>query len=346
LTLWNAVHIIKIAGDLMKKLFLLCALSSCLFSCSLLQRRGGGPEEETEAASAPAGSEDDSAGPLFTPGGQEVAPSTGGVAANESEVSRLNTKVAALETKLDVLSANLERVQAQKAQPVIEAEPAKPQAHLAAPVTENAEVQDEAPARVSAAPTKPSHYPITPKSFESEGAVKSGSTTAAEKEFKAAMALFQNGQNLDASSRFALVAKKFPHHMLASHALYWAGEAAARAQQWSLSIDDWSELETRYPRSAYMPEAMAGLARAYDASGDATKGKYYRSVLMRAFPKSPVAMKSESTEAPVARDVSRRESAPIAAAPSSVTDDPAPSFEEESGESSGVAPSAPETVSQ
>lgn len=333
----------------MKKLLLVCALSSCLFSCSLLQRRGGGPDEETESASAPANEGDgDSAGPLFTPEGKEVSPGQTTAANNESEVSRLNTKVAALETKLDVLSANLERVQAQKSQPVIEAEPAKPQAHLAAPVDDGSQVRDESPSQVSAAPAQPTRFPTTPKNFESDTPVKSGSATAAEKEFKAAMTLFQNGQNLDASSRFALMAKKFPHHMLASHALYWAGEAAARAQQWSLSVDNWSELEKRYPRSAYMPEALGGLARAYDATGDATKAKYYRTVLLRAFPKSPVAMKSDSSpaEAPVARDISRRESAPIAAAPSMVNDDPAPSFEEEGGGSSGLTPSAPETVSQ
>jgi TolA-binding protein len=341
-----------IAGDLMKKLLLVGVLSSCLFSCSLLERRGGGaPEEENAGSKSEAieNNEDATSGPLFTPGGQEVAAAKDAAGANENEVSRLNTKVAALETKLDVMAANMERIQAQKSQPVIQAEPARPQAHLAAPVNDGSEISDEAPMQVSAAPSKPTRFPIITKTI-SEGPEKSPSTSAAEKEFKAAMTLFQNGQNLDAASRFALMAKKFPHHMLASHSLYWAGEAAARAQQWPLAMENWLELEKRYPRSAYMPEALSGLARAYDATGDATKAKYYRTVLVRAFPKSPVAMKSESAPVEsVAHDVSRRERAPLAAAAISNNDDPAPSFEEEGGgggDSAGMAPSAPETVSQ
>jgi TolA-binding protein len=337
----------------MKKLFLVCMLSTCLFSCSLLERRGGGaPEEENEAqapkSEAIENNEDATSGPLFTPGGQEVAAAKDSGGANETEVSRLNTKVAALETKLDVMAASMERIQAQKSQPVIQAEPARPQAHLAAPVNENSEISDEAPMQVSAAPSKPTRFPIITKTI-SDSPAKSVSATAAEKEFKAAMTLFQNGQNLDAASRFALMAKKFPHHMLASHSLYWAGEAAARAQQWPLAMENWSELEKRYPRSAYMPEALSGLARAYNATGDAAKAKYYRTVLVRAFPKSPVAMKSEGSPVEsVAHDVSRQESAPLASASASNNDDPAPSFEEEGGggDSTGLAPRAPETVSQ
>ncbi|MGZ3686092.1 MAG: tetratricopeptide repeat protein, partial [Bdellovibrionota bacterium] len=286
----------------MKKLLLVCVLSSSLFSCSLLQRRGGGPDEETEGQ--PTEAAGDPAAPLFTASGQEVTPAASTAAGAESEVSRLNTKVAALETKLDVLSASMERLQAQKSQPVIQAEPAQPQAHLAAPVDENAsasssnnsEIEDRSAPQISAAPVKPARLPSIPKNLDA-GPSSAKSTSAAEREFRAAMQLFQNGQNLDAASRFALMAKKFPHHMLAAHALYWAGEASARGQQWPIAVDNWAELEKHYPRSAYVPEALAGLARAYDAQGDATKAKYYRSMLLQSFPKSPVAMKAEPVPA-------------------------------------------------
>lgn len=341
----------------MRKLLFVCVLSASLFSCSLLQRHSGGSDEDgSEQPSAPATeSANDNNGPLFTPTGQEVG------ASPESEVSRLNTKIAALETKVDVLSANLERLQAQRSQPVIQAEP---QANLAAPVDVPPKADGDAatgaqteagdqtqPKQVSAAPVRPArHLPAMKKDLTTGDGVAESSkpSSAAEREFRAGMQLFQNGQNLEAASRFALMAKKFPHHMLAAHALYWAGESAARAQQWSIATENWGELEKKYPHSAYIPEALAGLARAYDAQGDASKSKLYRSILQRSFPKSPVAMKS-GTEQPLdassmaapAKTISRNDGAAEAPATSS-GDEPAPVFEEDNSAPAPVtAPSAP-----
>jgi len=115
-------------------------------------------------------------------------------------------------------------------------------------------------------------------------------TSGAEKEFRSAMELFQSGKNLEAASRFGAFAKKYPRQLLASHALYWAGEASARVQQWSLALENWEELEKVYPRSAYLPETLAGLARAHENQGNPVKAKFYRDSLARAFPKSHVAL--------------------------------------------------------
>ena len=92
-----------------------------------------------------------------------------------------------------------------------------------------------------------------------------------------------------------------------------------------------------------MPEALAGLGRAYEAEGDATKAKYYRSVLLRAFPKSPIAMKAETgpADAPDARKVSGNES--TAAPAEAPLDEAAPSFEEESGGQNSGAGNGTET---
>jgi TolA-binding protein len=253
--------------------------------------------------------------PLFDNNGRELP------AGGDSEVSRLNTKIAALETKLDVLTSSMERMQAQKAQPVIEAQP-NPQASLAAPVEGGQEVEEQPQTtQISAAPAKPTQLPATIKETED-----TGSASGVEKEFRAGMQLLESNRHLEAASRFALVAKKFPHHLLAGHALYWAGEASLRAQQWSLAAENWAELESRYPRSAYMPEALAGLAKAHDALGDARKAGAYRSLLLKAFPKSPVALRAEPAKSnpQAARSVQ-------SAAPSLATSDEeiAPPFTEE-----------------
>ena len=262
----------------------------------------------------------------------------------------LITKVAALETKLDVMAANMERLQAQKSQPIIQAEPAHPQAHLAAPVSENAEISDEAPAQVSAAPSRPARFPTITKNFESETPIKSGSTHRGRKriqsgydvvpkwpEFGCGFALCFNGEEVSA-----------PHARLAFPSTGRARPLPVRnsgRSRWRTGRS-WKSATRVRPTC---PKPLSGLARAYDATGDATKAKYYRTVLARAFPKSPVALRSESVPAgtSLAHDVSRPQNAPIAALPSSISDDPAPSFEEETGgDSNGVAPSAPETVSQ
>jgi TolA-binding protein len=138
------------------------------------------------------------------------------------------------------------------------------------------------------------------------------------------MDLFQAGQNLEAASQFALLAKKYPRHLLASHSLYWAGEAGARGSQWELAIQNWQELEKTYPRSAYMPEALAGLARAYEKQGNIGRAKSYKQNLLRAYPKAPVSL---------ALNTGAAASAPASRAAFQEAEEPVPTFDE--GQASG-----------
>jgi TolA-binding protein len=269
-----------------------------LSSCSLLQRN----TEDLEGDSSPPFDPAESAQTL---GGEF---SSGNAAGMESEVSRLNTRISALETKLEVLTSNIERNQIKRSQPIIEAEP---EPNMAAPVEE---ATAEAPTvELSAAPARPNPPPAAPRTEKP--------SMGSEREFQSAMEFFQGGKNLEAASKFALFAKKYPRHLMASHALYWAGEASARAQQWSLALENWEELERRYPRSAYLPEALAGIAKANEQQGDPNKARAYRDTLLKAFPKSPVALSLRPGQA----SVSTR-SAPAAER------EEIPSYEDTSGE--------------
>lgn len=277
----------------MKKAFASCLFAALLLSsCSLLQRNS----EDFEDESAPPFDPAESAATVEEDPGMTQSSSS-----IESEVSRLNTKISALETKLDVLSASVERNQVAGSQPVIHAE-ASPQANMAVPVEVSEEPIEESTVQMSAAPARTSAMPVAVKS-------PNPSTPGAEKEFQGAMELFQGGKNLEAASRFALFAKKYPRHLMASHALYWAGEASARAQQWSLAMENWEELEKSYPRSAYLPEALAGLARANESQGNSAKAKTYRDTLARAFPRSPTTLSLQSSR-PAAAQPSRSSHAP------------------------------------
>lgn len=268
----------------MKKALFLCALSTLLCSCSLLQRHPEeGLEESVERPSAP---------PV------------------DEEVAKLNAKVSALETKLEVLTATMERFQLRGAQPVIEAASMpQPQPNMAAPV----EISEP---QVSAAPVRPQELPETAK--RSYSPTQHSET---EREFREGMTLFQSGKNMEAASKFALLAKKHPDHLLAAHALYWAGEASAREQQWSLAITNWEELEKKYPRSAYLPESLAGLSRAYERQGDMGKARAYKDTLLRAFPKSPVAVHSLGGESVRKAAISSEEIPEYEASPSAAEEE-------------------------
>lgn len=316
----------------MKKFLMIGALSASLFSCSLLQRHLG--EDEAEVKEAETAENVDT--PLFDANGQEIGSSStsssggGSAASHESEVARLNTKIAALETKVEVLNASLERAQAMKSQPIIEAE-ARPQANMAAPVDMGEDIQEQAP-HISAAPAKP--LPVVIRSLEPAAPGASG----AEKDFRSSMQLFQNNRYLEASSKFALVAKRYPNHLLAGHALYWAGEASARGKQMGTAADNWLELEKHYPRSAYLPEALAGLAKAYESQGDIAKAKHYRSLVMNSFSKSPVALQM-APEQPREQPMRASRAATHAPAPTAVAEEEqAPVFEniEDNGGSTDV----------
>ena len=299
-----------------KKAFALSLLSllilSQLSACSLLRRSYDEDEEivETEEAESPpaqlAGS---GSGSVQAPALQE-------------EIARLQSKVSALETKIDVLSVALEKSELKRSQPMIEAEPiSAPQASMAAPVEEPQ--SPEASAQAAMGSMKVNYKPpvkaatasaVATTSAPQEVLETASNNSPAEQEFRSGMELFQNGRNLEASARFVAVAKTYPRHLLAAHALYWAGEAHARGQQWSMAIENWEELERSYPRSSYVPEAMAGLARAYEAQGNVAKAQQYRSTLLQAFPQAPVSLNlaaqkgaMPAEEAPVADDGNEEE---------------------------------------
>lgn len=284
----------------MKISILLSLLSLALLpSCSLFQRDIQELEamESQEPPFDPAESKDSLVGHL----NPELPDSTSvPSASSEAEISRLQTKIAALETKVDVLSASLEKVQMLRSQPVIEA--SSPEPNLAAPVansplnSDDSHLQLDGPV-VSSAPARP----LQPAMSVKNDAIQQPSA-GAEREFRSAMDLFQSGKNMEASVKFTLMAKKFPRHLLAGHALYWAGEAAARAKQWSVAMENWEAVEKNYPRSTYVPEALVGLAKAYETQGDANKALYYREVVRKSFPQSPVvlSLQTRSTLSPKA----------------------------------------------
>ncbi len=202
--------------------------------------------------------------------------------AAEQEIAQLNSKVEALETKIEVIREEMRRMQIRGIQPKLQAEPS--------PQTATATIRSAGKVRdttniASAAHTKaPVALPISiikqkPKTIE-----------RVERDFQNAMKLLREGDNQESANMFYSLAKTNPDHALSSHALFWAGEAGARARNWKISIRHWTKIEREYPRSNYMPEVLAGLSRAYAASGNLSMAKKYRETLVQAFPDSPATL--------------------------------------------------------
>jgi len=242
----------------MKNFIAAAFLISMLCSCSILQRHND--------ESATSSEENNTSG---------EAPSL------EAEVAKLHARIEALETRIDVLTNSMEKNQLKTSQPIISAISTEPPRRSPPSLAQEVIAPEEQ--EIAAAPQESITVKYTPPPTEQ-------APQKAEIDFQEAMTLFQQGKNAEASGKFIALAKQYPSHILASHSLYWAGEAAARSQYWSTAIEQWENLEKNYSRSAYLPESLAGLSRAYDAKGEPEKAKTYRVTLLQAFPQAPATL--------------------------------------------------------
>lgn len=178
----------------------------------------------------------------------------------EHEVSRLNEKLSAMEVKLNALQAEIEARRA-----------AIPERISYDETTSSASAPDPT------LPNKVKNNNVEPK-------------VHVETEFKTALKRYQEGKYLDASMQFYEVSKNYSGHLLASHALFWAGDAHARSGQWTMATKRWEELTTRYPKSIFIPDAFAGLAQAFSKQNNAERAGYYRNILYKNYPDAPATL--------------------------------------------------------
>lgn len=206
----------------------------------------------------------------------------------EQELAQVNSKVEALETKIEVLREELRQMQVRGSQPQIQA--SRPM---------EIEESNDPPADVETSlPTSA----LDRTNISSAATVKPNvirnnqNSTEVEQKFESAMQQLQKGEHRESANSFFALAKEHPEHILASHALFWAGEAGARSQNWKISILHWTKIEREYPKSNYIPEVLAGLSRAYDATGNKSLARKYKETLVQAFPDAPATLNFMSAE--------------------------------------------------
>lgn len=278
----------------MKRILWIAIVSYILTGCSAFERK---VEDANEPPFPPSNAIDDASALTPSTGGQ--APSAGGDNYMENELARLNSKVEALETKLASLSDNIQVKHDQAAQPKLRAEHSMDSEGAATKLNADHDVDPEMDAgkalaveTMHSANKLPHGVKTSVENVSSEDAsieAAAPSTGSVEKDFQNAMKLMDAKKFKEAANQFFSIAKQNRNHSLASHALYWAGEAGSRARNWKIAISHWSNLEANYPRSIYIADALAGLASAYAANANTEQANHYREVLMKAFPDSPAA---------------------------------------------------------
>ncbi len=211
----------------------------------------------------------------------------------EEEIVHLSSKVSSLETKLEVLTESLRILKGRDGQPKIVAQ------EMSQEMVQEMEIgnsEEEMPMRrdfiiqkVSTVDRNMSRK--TSKETMQEAAVEDDlSLSPIEKEFQQAKILYDARKYERASLGFIDFVERHKDHGLASSALYWAGKSSMADKDWLSAIVHWSKLEKEFPKALQMPEALAGLSKAYGVSFNVSQSHHYRKLLLRSFPDSPTTL--------------------------------------------------------
>ena len=227
--------------------------------------------------------------------------SHGSLSYMEEEIRKLNVKVKSLEAKIAVLQEKTSMDRIASEQPMIEAESsfalgqeAPIRSYQSAPDRSAPKRNDRA--ETPALKTLSFEAPPAAEGYNAELALpprasypmEENQESFSENEFQEAMRFYERGGYVEAKDRFFRFYKKYPKHVLASHALYWAGKASEQTKAWRDAIRYWTLLETDYSfRSIYMPEVWEGLSRAFMILGNEKKARKYKELLQGIFPQSP-----------------------------------------------------------
>lgn len=181
----------------------------------------------------------------------------------EHEVSRLSEKLSALETKINAMEAQIaHNLRAGKI--------GSAGSNINGPAASGGTAAENLPVKLPGE--------IKPK------------TIGIESSFRKALESYQSGRYDDASMRFYEISKNNASHLLASHALYWAADSHAKRGEWEMATRRWQQLESQYPRSAFITETLAGLAGAFEKQGNLERANHYKNVLYKHYPDAPATM--------------------------------------------------------
>lgn len=161
----------------------------------------------------------------------------------QSRIEELDAKLSALTDKVDATRLAVDNVTGT-------AKPLKTEAVGAA-------AHETAPLKAEPAPTTEA------KTFSK--------LDGATGDFNRAMTLFRAGKFSDAELSFNHFTERFPEHVLAGSAQFYAGESYFLMHEYKLALNEYNKVVSSFATSPRVPSAMVRMAHCYEALGNNTE---------------------------------------------------------------------------
>lgn len=106
------------------------------------------------------------------------------------------------------------------------------------------------------------------------------------KDYKAAMAIYEDGRYAEAERAFAAIVAAHPNHDYADNALYWQGEAAYDQAHYADALAAFTKVVETYGGGNKAPDALLKIGLCYGRLGDAANARDVLTQLVAAYPRA------------------------------------------------------------
>lgn len=117
-------------------------------------------------------------------------------------------------------------------------------------------------------------------------------TTPAELYKKARNLLLEENYN-SAALLFSKFIDAHPKDSLADNAVYWLAECKYSTREFKEAIDIFKSIETKYPKSEKVPDAMLKTGYSYLSLDDTNRANHFLKKVLKKYPFSPAAEKAQ-----------------------------------------------------
>lgn len=106
------------------------------------------------------------------------------------------------------------------------------------------------------------------------------------KDYKDAMAMYDEARYADAEQAFAAIVTAHPNHDYADNALYWQGEAAYDQAHYADALAAFTKVVEKYGGGSKAPDALLKIGLCYGRLGDAANARDVLTQLVAAYPRA------------------------------------------------------------
>ncbi|MEI6079240.1 MAG: tol-pal system protein YbgF [bacterium] len=216
----------------------------------------------------------------------------------ETEVPELKAKIEDLNNRIFVLSEQLESLKARfkdDQPPVMQAIKAKAKPVKEIVVTETPLEKMTAKKGISAEEEIVASFKGTPAGKPALVSVTAESTAGESSDFadddmyteySSAFQLFKDKEYSKALVAFSAFTDKYPNTILTDHAYFWLGESYYQQSEYTLAIDQYLKVLTKFPEGSKAPGAMFRIAMSYKMLGEKKDWASYLDGLISKYPNS------------------------------------------------------------